>query len=107
MIEVVEAFQNYSLNIKQYIKKSDYKMIHFVKRLGLSEPTFYRKIKQNTFTINEIVILTKILFPEEYYKHQLKLSLKRGLDDIKNNRVVDARKMIKEERNKLHQLSNQ
>ncbi len=104
MIEIVENFKNYSLNIKNHIKKSDYKMIHFVKKLELSEPTFYRKIKENTFTINEIVILTKILFPEEYYKYQLKLSIDKGIEDFKNNRVVDAREMIKEERNKLNKL---
>jgi len=100
MIEIVDNFVNYTDNLKTYIKNSNYKMIHFVKKLNISETTFYRKIKENSFTVKEVVILTKILFPEEYYKNEFKKSILQSDKDYKNGNVADAKTHLKEMREK-------
>lgn len=96
MINIVKEFENYSLNIKDYIEKSNYKTKHFVEVLNLSTATFYRKLNHSSFTVNEIVKLTEILFPKEFYEFELKESIRRGREDYKKGHVVDAKELMQQ-----------
>jgi len=89
MIQVVKEFQNYALNIGQYLDKSNYKTKYFVEILGLSKPTFYRKLREHTFTIDEIAKISEVLFPKEAYLFQIQEDLKLAKSDVDKGRVVD------------------
>jgi len=95
MIQVVKEFQNYALNIGDFIDKSNYKTKYFVETLGLSKPTFYRKLREHTFTINEIGKISEILFPKEAYLYEIKEDLRQANLDIKKGRVVDHDEVMK------------
>lgn len=65
MINTVYEFKKYRDSIPNLIQNSDYKTQYFIKLLGLKTPTYYRKLKENSFSIEEIELLTKALFPKE------------------------------------------
>jgi hypothetical protein len=94
MIKIVKKFENYTYNIKDYIDNSNYKTKFFIELLDLSNATFYRKIKEHSFTISEIVKLTEVLFPKEFYDYQLTESIRKGREDYKNGKVTDASQLI-------------
>ncbi|MGY0407760.1 MAG: hypothetical protein ACWIPJ_05320 [Polaribacter sp.] len=84
MIETVEKYNNYLESIPVLIKKSYYKAEYFIQNLNLSEATYYRKLRENAFTFNEVTVLTKLLFPEEVIlKH-----LRKSEEDIKQGRII-------------------
>lgn len=65
MINTVCEFKKYRDSIPNLIQNSDYKTQYFIRLLGLKTPTYYRKLKENSFSIEEIELLTKALFPKE------------------------------------------
>lgn len=85
MIEIVENYENYINSIPELIEKSYYKAEFFMSKLGLKHATYYRKLKLNTFTHQEIKLITSLLFPEEI----LIKELQKGEDDIKAGRTID------------------
>ncbi|WP_371743296.1 helix-turn-helix domain-containing protein [Pseudozobellia sp. WGM2] len=52
-------------HIDEDIEGSKFKKEYLIERLGISRATFYNKIKKKNFTIDEMVVLSTILFPEE------------------------------------------
>ena len=96
MIQLVKEFQNYALNIGKYMKESNYKTKYFIEILGLSKPTFYRKLREHTFTVDEIGKISEVLFPKEAYLFQIQEDLKLAKADIIKGRVVDHDTVMKE-----------
>lgn len=76
MIQVVSDYQHYVKNIKTYINDSPYKTSFFREKLALSKPTFYRKMREGTFTMDEIDTITKLLYPREAILQALRKSEK-------------------------------
>ena len=101
MIQLVLKYQDYIENIKDYIDNSPYKSSYFLKELQLSKPTFYRKLREKTFTVKEITILTKLLFPKEAYKQELLTSIAQGREDIKNGNTMTSEEVRKAMRKKI------
>ena len=95
MIQVVEEYQNYLKTIPELIAKTDYKATFFIKLLGLKRPTYYRKLRDNTFTIHEVELLTKALFPKETYLREIKADLVKSRQDIKEGRVMEHNEAMK------------
>ena len=87
MITTVNKYYNYLSNLNQLITDSDYKASYFYKKLNLKAPTYYRKLRENSFTTEEVVEITKLLFPEEAYREEIKRDLKLAESDIENGRV--------------------
>ncbi|PQJ78336.1 hypothetical protein [Polaribacter porphyrae] len=96
MINIVEQYNNYIQQIPQLINETDYKASHFIKLLGLKPPTYYRKLRENAFSIEEVNILTKALFPKEAYLQELKRDLAISDDDFKNGRVIEHSVVMKQ-----------
>ncbi|CAM1367354.1 hypothetical protein TPENAI_60197 [Tenacibaculum litopenaei] len=76
MIQLIKSFETFVNDVPELVKNSNYKTKYFIQRLHISKPTFYRKLKDNSFTVEELVLLGELLFPEEYYDWQLKNKLK-------------------------------
>lgn len=101
MIQIVEEYTKYIHKIPQLISATDYKASYFIKLLDLKPPTYYRKLRENTFTIEEINILTKALYPKENYKNELLKSIEKGRNDIKNGNVLTSEEIKKQMRAKI------
>lgn len=93
MIEIVEKYNNYVAELPNLVKNSYYKAEYFIKELELSEQTYYRKLRENNFNFKEIEILTKLLFPKEYYFQELKKEIEQGKTDFFNGDFISHEEM--------------
>ncbi len=96
MIEIVEKYNNYIAQIPQLIHETDYKASYFIKLLDLKPPTYYRKLRDNAFSIEEINLLTKALFPKEAYLQEMKRDLKISDEDFEKGKVVEHKEVMKD-----------
>ena len=99
MIALVKEYNSYIETLPKLIENSDYKLDFFVKRLDISKPTMYRKLRENAFTSTEIEILTTLLFPKETYQNEMLEGIEQGREDYKDGRT----KTSKEVRDKIHE----
>jgi hypothetical protein len=98
MIEIVENYENYINNLPELINKSYYKAEFFMQKLGLKHATYYRKLKSNSFTHQEVRLITTLLFPEEMLIQQLQ----KGEEDIKAGRTINFQDFKNELRTKYN-----
>ncbi len=101
MLDIVYGYQNLLQNIDRYIDDSKFKKAYFIEQLGISRATFYNKVKKKNFTIDEMVILSNILFPEEAKVFEIKEALRASREDSKNGRTKAHEKVMDDVRKKL------
>ena len=89
MIQVVKNYKKLVLDLPVLIANADYKASYFIKLLNLKRPTYYRKLKENSFNIHEVEILTKALYPREAFLDEIKLSVADAKEEVKNGDVMD------------------
>lgn len=65
MIQEVLAYKNVLRSIKELMDNSPYKKRYIIEKTGMSAATFYRKLKNLTFTADEVLKIAKLLRPEE------------------------------------------
>lgn len=65
MIQEVLAYKNVLQSIKELMDNSPYKKSYIIEKTGMSAATFYRKLKNLTFTADEVLKIAKLLRPEE------------------------------------------
>lgn len=99
MIALVKEYNHYLETLPKLIENSDYKLDFFVKRLGISKPTMYRKLRENAFTSAEVEILTALLFPKETYQNEMLAGIEQGRQDYKEGKT----KTSKEVRGKIQE----
>jgi hypothetical protein len=88
MIELVKKYNTYVDELPILIKNSYFKAEYFIKNLECSEQTYYRKLRENSFTIKEIEKLTELLFPKEFYTMELKKEIEQGRNDFLNGDYI-------------------
>lgn len=101
MIQLVRKYSDYIDTLKDYIKQSKYKTSFFITELGIPKASFYRKLREKTFTVKEVEKLTLILFPKEAYKEELLRSIEQGREDIKRGNLISSKDMHKAMREKI------
>ncbi|WP_343696324.1 hypothetical protein [Flavobacterium sp.] len=82
MIQEVIAYKNIVENIEGLIDNSPYKKNYIIEKIGIPSPTFYRKLKTQSFTPDEVLSIAKILSPEENYMLELKADIEQGKVEI-------------------------
>lgn len=88
-LEIIHSYDTVMNQLIEDIKKSDFKTAYFLKLLNLKDSFFYKKMREKRFTNEEVKLISKHLYPEEYqaYKDVLigelleksKAQLKAGL----------------------------
>ena len=101
MLEIVYGYQNLLENIDTYIDDSKFKKEYLIEQLGVSRATFYNKVKKKNFTIDEMVILSNILFPEEAKAFEISEALMASREDSKNGRTRNHKDVMEAVRQKL------
>ncbi|WET04986.1 hypothetical protein [Flavobacterium sp. YJ01] len=96
MIQEIIAYKNIVENIESLIDKSTYKRNYIIEKVGISSPTFYRKLKSHSFTPDEMLSIAKILSPEENFKIQLKADIAQGKLDYINGDYITHEEMLAE-----------
>ena len=85
MIQLVDEYNKYVSNLPELVNKSYYKAEYFIQNLNLKNATYYRKLKENNFTPQEIKKITELLFPEEV----LMLKLQKSEEDIQSGKLLN------------------
>lgn len=101
MLDIVYGYQSLLDNIDTYIEESKFKKDYLIEELGVSRATFYNKVKKKNFTIDEMVILSQILFPEEAKAFDIKEALRSSREDSKNGRIRNHKDVMGDVRKKL------
>jgi len=96
MIQIVEEYDKYVSEIPDLVSNSYYKAEYFIHNLNLKNATYYRKLKENNFTPQEIKKITELLFPEEV----LLQKLQKSEEDIQQGRVLDHQDVMTKLRSK-------
>ena len=84
MIQTVENYRNYVDSLPTLISNSYYKAEYFINNLGMKHATYYRRLREKNFTIDEVQKITELLFPEEV----LLRGLRKSEEDIKQGNVM-------------------
>jgi len=95
MLQEIIAYRKIAIQLDELIDKSPYKKKYIIEQLGLSSPTYYRKLQNQTFTINEMLSIAKILDPIEYNKWELLQEIEQAREEISNGKIIPHSEMIK------------
>lgn len=101
MLDTVLEYQNLLENIDAHITESSFKKDYFIKELGVSRATFYNKLKNKSFTVNEMLKISALLFPEEFKAFEVREGLRRSRADSYNGRIVDHNEVMTRARKKI------
>lgn len=101
MIQKIIEYKNLLNELGTLIENSPYKKGYIIEKVGISAPTFYRKLKSQTFTPDETLEIARLLTPEEAYLYDLKESIKRGKADYRNGDVHLRNEVVEEIKNLL------
>jgi len=85
------------------IKNSHYKIQYFLDLLNLKRGFFYKKLKEKRFTSEEMKVLSKSLYPEEYSKYEVEVIDKLidvSLEQIEKGQYETHENVMKEMREK-------
>lgn len=100
MLQTVSKYVTFISELKEYIDNSPYKTSFIYESLEMSKQVFYRKLKAQTFTPNEVFTITKILFPKENYLEEIKEALKKSDEDYDNGKVLEHEEVMQRLRDK-------
>lgn len=95
MLQEIIAYRRVAAQLDELIDKSPYKKKYIIEQLGLSSPTYYRKLQNQSFTISEMLSIAKILDPIEYNKWELLEEIEQAKEDIKNGKTIPHSEMVK------------
>ena len=101
MIQEIINYINVQVQLENLLENSPYKKGSIIEMSDISAPTFYRKLKDKTFTPDELMKLAKILVPEEYYRYEVEMELLNAENDIKEGKFKKSADVISNLRKKL------
>ena len=84
MIETIVEFKKLQEELPKKIADSKFKTTHFIKELGLSTATYYRKANSNNFTPDEMLKIAELVDPKAFYKWKFNQEIKQAQAQIAN-----------------------
>lgn len=95
MIELVQKYNKYRKELPSKISNSYYKPEYFMKLLDLKSSTYYRKLRENAFTTQEVELLTIAL----YQNGTIEGLIKKSEKDYQEGRIYthsEAMKLLRD-----------
>lgn len=96
MIQEIIAYKNIVDNIEGLMEKSPYKKNYIIEKVGIPSPTFYRKLKTQSFTPDEVLSIAKILSPEENFRLELKADIEQAKHELEEGNFITHEDMLLE-----------
>ena len=100
MIQEIYNYKSILNSLERMIEQSPFKKGYIISEIGISAPTFYRKLKSLSFTPDETLRIVRLINAEEANLFDLKQSIKRGKSDFKSGKIY-SRKDVEDELNKI------
>jgi len=89
-ISVIYEYDIIMNRLAKDIKNSDFKVHYFLKLLNLKSGFFYKKLREKRFTSEEVKLISKHIYPEEFQEFQ---------DEQLNKFLEISRQQLKEGNN--------
>ena len=102
-IEVAYRYDVFLERLPGEIKKSNYKIQYFLDLLDVKRSFFYKKLKEKRFSSDEIIKISKALYPDEYSDYEIKLINKvidKSRQEAKEGKYRDASIFLNEQKEK-------
>ena len=96
MIQQIIDYKSLLSSLGDLMDKSPYKKGFIIKEIGISAPTFYRKLKLLSFTPDETLSIIRLITPEDAYLHDLKQSIQKGKEDFENGKIHTRDEVIED-----------
>jgi len=100
MIQEIITYKNIVNNIEDLMSKSAFKKSYIIEKAGIPSPTFYRKLKTQTFTPDEMLSIAKILSPEENFRLELKAEIEQAKREYNEGNFITHEEMLLELKSK-------
>ncbi|MFD2942596.1 hypothetical protein [Flavobacterium notoginsengisoli] len=94
MIQEIIAYKNIVDNIEVLMEKSPYKKKYIIEKVGIPSPTFYRKLKAQSFTPDEVLSIAKVLSPEENFRLELKAEIEQAKREFEEGNFTTHEDML-------------
>ncbi|SEM98273.1 hypothetical protein SAMN05421856_110107 [Chryseobacterium taichungense] len=91
MILEIKNYIKISNSIDEILRSSPFKLKYIIEKSGISEPTFFRKMKEKKFLPEELLKIAEIIEPEKTFLQ----SLEEAEDDFKNGIYHNHEDVIK------------
>lgn len=76
-------------NFDKTITNSPYKTEYISEKANIPLPTFYRKLRENKFTLDEVIKIVEIIEPEVYEYEMLCAKIKIAEEQFKNGEYIN------------------
>jgi hypothetical protein len=105
-VTIIFEYDKIVSQLSETIKNSHYKVQFFLDLLNLKRGFFYKKLKEKRFTSDEMKLLSKHLFPDDYTEYEVEVIDK--LLDYSSQQIKDGlyktHEMVMEEIREKHGL---
>ena len=102
-IDIIYKYDELMNNLASDIKNSNYKLQFFMDLLGLKRGFFYKKLKEKRFTSEEVIKISKHLYPEEYSDFEVEMInklLEKSQQEFKEGKFKTHENVMNEMREK-------
>lgn len=96
MIQEIIEYKKIVNDIEDLMNKSPFKKSYIIEQVGIPSPTFYRKLKTQTFSADEMLSIAKILSPEENFKLELKADIEQAKREYEEGNFITHEEMLLE-----------
>lgn len=96
MIQEVIRYKSILENLPELIEKSPFKKGYIINKVGISAPTFYRKLKSGSFTADETLKILRLINPEEAYLNDLKQTIIKENAAVLKDTTFNRSEIVKE-----------
>ena len=94
MITELLKTQKIVANFDKTISNSPYKTEYISERANIPLPTFYRKLRQDKFTLDEIIKIVEVIEPEQYEYEMLSAKIKIAEEQFKNGQFINEEDFV-------------
>lgn len=76
-------------NFDKIVLSSPYKTEYISSRTNIALPTFYRKLRDNKFSLDEIIAILEVIQPEQYQYEMLSENIKIAEEQMRNGEFIE------------------
>ncbi len=88
LLHSVFETKNLLNHIEEHIAKSHYKVEYIIKELGINPGTYYRKLKNRRFNLDELIKICSLIYPDDYKSVQLSNQLEESIKQVERGEVI-------------------
>ena len=101
MILEIKNYIKISNSIDEIWKNSPFNIKYTIGKTGISERTFFGKMKEKKFLPEELLKIAEIIEPEINSKDDILKAIQEGLEDVKNGRIQEHNQVMNEAKERI------